>query len=69
MPARPGVKSADATFGVLRIVVFLDVAGSRWDRSARHNGAGFEGKHGPGWVQICCPVMVLAMIGRWLGRP
>lgn len=23
-------------------------AGSRWDRSARHNGAGFEGKPGPG---------------------
>jgi hypothetical protein len=33
-------------FGVLRIAVFLDVVGDRWDRSARHNAAGFEGKQG-----------------------
>ena len=49
--------------------VFLDVASNRWDRSARHNAAGFEGKARIGWVQICCTVMVLVMIGRWLERP
>jgi hypothetical protein len=59
LPARPGVKSAGATFAVLRIAVFLDVAGSRWDRSVRHNaaskgstdwvGADLLSRHGSGY--------------------
>jgi hypothetical protein len=42
-------------FGVLRIAVFLDVVGDRWDRSARHNAVGFEGKHGQGGCRSAVP--------------